>query len=127
VSEQPVIIDIRQDKEICTVRISGRLATGAHDELLQARAREIKGLGCGNLLLDIRDLRSVGSSGIGFFVDLYASMRTNGGNLVLAGPSPHVQRVLALTRVSTIIPTVADLAAAMAFLTPRARNAAGAS
>jgi anti-anti-sigma factor len=86
----------------------------------------VKALGCPNVLLDIRELHSVGSSGIGFFVDLYASVRKHGsGHLVLAAPSPYVTEVLDLTGLSRIIPIVADMAAARAFLAPTIRGAAG--
>ena len=77
-------------------------------------------------MLDIRELHSVGSSGIGFFVDLYTSVLKNGtGRLVLSAPSPYVQEVLDLTGLSTIIPIVSDLAAAQAFLAPTSKSASG--
>jgi anti-anti-sigma factor len=122
-----MVIDIERDNATCILRISGRLATGMDDEYLMAKAREIKAMGCPNVLLDIRELHSVGSSGIGFFVDLYTSVLKNGtGRLVLAAPSTYVQEVLDLTGLSKIIPIVGDLAAARAFLAPTSRSASGA-
>jgi anti-anti-sigma factor len=121
-----MVIEIQRDNNTCVLRISGRLATGMDDEYLVAKAREIKALACPNVLLDIRELHSVGSSGIGFFVDLYTSVLKNGtGRLVLAAPSPYVQEVLDLTGLSKIIPIVGDLAAARAFLAPTSKGAGG--
>jgi anti-anti-sigma factor len=121
-----MVIDIERDDNTCILRISGRLTTGMDDEYLMAKAREIKALGCPNVLLDIHELHSVGSSGIGFFVDLYTSVLKNStGRLVLAAPSPYVQEVLDLTGLSKIIPIVSDLAAARAFLAPTTKGAGG--
>jgi anti-anti-sigma factor len=121
-----MVIEIQRDNNTCVLRISGRLATGMDDEYLVAKAREIKALACPNVLLDIRELHSVGSSGIGFFVDLYTSVLKNGtGRLVLAAPPPYVQEVLDLTGLSKIIPIVGDLAAARAFLAPTSKGAGG--
>jgi anti-anti-sigma factor len=119
-----MVIEIERDGNTCTLRISGRLATGMDDEYLMAKAREIKAMACSNVLLDIRELHSVGSTGIGFFVDLYTSVLKNGtGRLVLAAPSPYVQEVLDLTGLSKIIPMVSDLEAARAFLAPTSKGA----
>jgi anti-anti-sigma factor len=121
-----LVIEVEEDNDVCVLRLSGRVATGADDEYLRAKNREIKGSSCRNLLLDIRELHWIGSSGIAFFVDLYTSWtRKDGGRMVLAGPMPHVQEVLVLTRLSTIIPTAANLDDAIAFLKSGSRSAAG--
>jgi len=111
-----MIFEIEQRYDICLLRISGRLASGADADYLQMKAREIKSLGYPKLIADISELDSIGSAGLGFFVDLYTSTTKNtSGRFVLAGPSPRVLEVLALTRLSTIIPIVEDLAAGLAY------------
>jgi len=111
-----MVLEIEQRKDTCIVRISGRLATGEDAGRLHMKARAIKSLGCHNLIADIRGLDSIGSEGLGFFVDLYTSiMKSAAGRFVLAGPSPRVLEVLVLTRLSTIMPIVNDLAAALSY------------
>jgi anti-anti-sigma factor len=111
-----MVFEIEQRDDVCVVRIGGRLATGADADYLQMKAREIKSMGCRKLIADIGELDSVGSAGLGFFVDLYTStMKNASGRFVLAGPSPRVLEVLALTRLSTIIPIVDDLVAGLAY------------
>jgi anti-anti-sigma factor len=113
-----MVFAIEQRNDICIVRISGRLATGADNDYLQMKALAIKSLGCRKLIADICELDSIGSAGLGFFMDLYTSTTKNAtGRFVLAGPSPRVLEVLALTRLSTIIPIVEDLAAGLAYCT----------
>jgi anti-anti-sigma factor len=121
---QQMVINIEGDSDLCILRVSGRIASGANDDYLQSNLRQIKAMHCRNILVDIRELHSVGSSGLGFFVDLHIYVTRNGnGRLVLVGPSPHVQEVLTLTRLSTVIPTVADIPSGMAFLAPGSKSA----
>lgn len=110
-------IETDKDSGMCVVRISGALRSGADDVYVQAKVQEVKAMGCTKLMLDLRELHSTGSSGMGFFVDLYTSLTRAGGRMVLAGPSKLVREVLDLTRLSTVIPIVDDLSAARAFLT----------
>ena len=92
------------------------MATGADTDNLPAKLREIKDLGCRKVIADIGELDSIGSAGLGFFVDLYTSTTKNAtGRFALAGPSPRVMEVLALTRLSTVIPIVEDLSAGLAW------------
>jgi anti-anti-sigma factor len=112
-----MVIEIKHDNDICILRITGRLAAGENIEYLRTKTKEIKQIGCRKLVADIRELKSVGSLGVGFFVDLYTSMNKDGlGCFVLAGTSPRVQEVLVLTRLATIIPMAEDLTAGIAFL-----------
>jgi anti-anti-sigma factor len=125
---EPLVVKFERDNDLCILRISGRLTTGENEEYLQSKARELKCIGCRNLLVDVRGLRSTGSSGIGFIVDLYTSVTRSGvGRMVLLGPAPRVQEVLDITRLSTIIPIAVDLAAAIAFLTSGTKSLAGGS
>jgi anti-anti-sigma factor len=111
-----IVFEMEQQDDICVIRISGRLATGADDECLQMKAQEIKSLGCNKLIADIRELDSTGSSGISFFLDLYKSLtKDTAGRFVLASPSPRVLEVLALTGLSTVIPIVDDVAEGLAY------------
>jgi anti-anti-sigma factor len=107
---------LERRNDICILPISGRLASGLNDALLRQRAQEIKSLDCRKLVVDIRALDSVGSSGITFFVELYTSVtRRRDGRFVLAGPSPRVREVLEMTRLTTILVLADDLESALAY------------
>jgi anti-anti-sigma factor len=113
---RPAVFEIEKENDVCIVRISGRVATGAGVDKLRTKAQEIKRMGCSKLIADIRELDSIGSAGIGFFVDLHTSMTKDiAGRFVLVGPSPRVLEVLALTGLSTVIHIVKDLEAGLAY------------
>lgn len=119
-------IQREQNGDTCVVRIAGRVASGTDDKFLQDQTGDIKSVGCAKLLVDIRELHSIGSSGIGFFVELFTSWaRRSGGRMVLLGPSPHVRDVLSRTRLFTIIPVEESLEAANAFLSSGRTGATG--
>jgi anti-anti-sigma factor len=106
--------EIEQRDDICLVRISGRLATGTDYGYVATKTREIKSAGASKLVIDIRDLDSIGSEGVGFFVELHASMtKKPGGLFVLAGTTPRVLEVLSICGLGSIIRTTADLATAL--------------
>ena len=106
--------EIQTQGDACIVRIVGRLATGMADDSLESKAQTIKSLGWRKIVVDASKLDSIGSTGIGFFVDLYTSAARTGRHFVLVAPAPRVAEVLRLTGLSKIMPTASDLAHALA-------------
>lgn len=112
-----MLIEVRQKDEICLLHCEGRFVAGINPEYLRAKRDEIKGLNCKKVLADFREVSEIGSAGIGFIVGVYTSVTKNtGGRFVLVGLQPRVREVLDLTRVSTIIPSAADMPAGLAAL-----------
>lgn len=58
------------------------------------------------LILDLSDVRTITSSGIGIFLSIHKSLDSN---LRLARPSAEVKKVLELTKVGSIIKVYDDL------------------
>lgn len=126
---QQVSFETEQSDDVYILHISGRLASGADAGYLWTKAQEINNLGCRKLVADIAKLDSIGSVGVGFLVALHTSTKKDpAGRFVLAGPSPRVRQVLALTGLSTIISMAEDLPAGLRFVRGEpemARQAAG--
>jgi anti-anti-sigma factor len=119
-----MLVEVEQKQGICFVRFYGRLAAGAELEFLGAKSDEIKKQACLKLLADLRELSSIGSTGIGFLVNLYTSVtKAPGGRFVLVGASGRVREVLDLTRLSTILPLVDDLESGLTYLRGSAEDA----
>ena len=110
-----MLIEVRQQDEICFVRCEGRLVTADH-EYLHAKRDEIKGANCNKVLADFSEVPDIGSAGIGFIVGVYTSTKNSGGRFVLVGLRPRVREVLDITRVSTVIPLAADIPSGMVTL-----------
>ena len=112
-----MLIELNQIDDVCIVRCEGRIATGADPDYLRGKLDEVKRLACRKVLVDFREVVSVGSTGIGFVVAIYSSVTKNpDGRFVLVGAQPRVREVLDLTRLSTILPMAGDIASGLAAL-----------
>ena len=110
-------IEISQIDDVCVLRFEGRFTTGADPELLRSKSEELKQLACAKVLVDFREVISIGSTAIGFIVAVYSSVtRLPDGRFVLVGAQPRVREVLDLTRLSSILPMALDMASGMAAL-----------
>lgn len=56
--------------------------------------------GIKKLVLDLSDVKMITSSGIGIFLNINQSLKSG---LRLAAPMPEVEKVLALTKVNTVV------------------------
>ncbi len=114
---RPIAIDVEQYGEVCVLRCQGSFLAGLDQDYIQAKIEDIKQLNCTMVLADFHEVPSIGSSGIAFIVGVYtAIVRTAGGRFVLTGAAPLVQRVLEITRLSTVIPVAADFGSGLAAL-----------
>ena len=112
-----MLIEIHQIDDVGILRFEGRFTTGCDPEFLRAKAEELKQLTCGKVLIDFRDVISIGSTAIGFIVAVYSSVtKMPDGRFVLVGAQPRVREILDLTRLSTILPMAVDMASGMAAL-----------
>jgi anti-anti-sigma factor len=122
-----MLIEIEHGYEVCILRLSGRFLSGEEPGYASHKADEITSHDCNNMLVDLRELRSIGSMGIGFVVGVYISVtKRSRGRFVLVGANRRVREVLDLTRLSTIIPLATDLPSGLAALRdegPAARSA----
>jgi anti-anti-sigma factor len=111
-----MVIEVGQQDDVCVLRVEGRFAAGADTEYLSAKVDELKRMHRGKVLVDLREMPYIGSTGIGFIVGIFTSVTMNDGHFVLVGLQPRVQEVFHLTRLATIIPSAPDLASGLALL-----------
>jgi len=111
-----MVIEVKQEDEVCLLRCAGRFVAGTDPEYLRLKRDEIKELKCKKVLADFSQVSQVGSAGVGFIVGVYTSTRNSGGRFILVGLRPHVREVFDVTRVSTVIPLGADITSGLASL-----------
>lgn len=103
---------------VIVFRLKGRFTTGSNDELASAKDH-LQWTDITGVVVDISEVPYIDSTGLAFVVDLYKIMQARGGKLVLAGANGRVRDVLALTRISELIPAFDDRQAALASLGER--------
>ena len=121
-------IEIEHGDEVCVLRLTGHFRSGEDLDYVRDKADEIRGHECKHVLVDLLELQSLGSMGMGFLagVYVYITKRSGGGRFILVGANQRVRAVLDLTHLSTIIPMAPDLASGLAALKgegPAARSA----
>ncbi|HLK17792.1 MAG TPA: STAS domain-containing protein [Bryobacteraceae bacterium] len=121
-AEPSVAIEIAPPGDVCVLRLRGRFTAGPDPDYVLGKLDKAKVRSFPKVLVDLSELSSIGSMGIGFLVGLYTSvMKSPEGRFVMAGATARVREVLALTRLDTVIPQAVDVAAGLAAL--RAKSA----
>ena len=67
-----------------------------------------------NILLNLRDVRHIDSSGVGELMSCYTSVRNKGGQLKLMNLNKHVHNLLMITKLYTIFDVAEDEETAVA-------------
>ena len=80
-------------------RIGADLGKGIADNL-EAQTATVRG---GHVLLDFRNIESIGSEDLGALVALHKKMTAEGGQLTLFNLNAHVYEVFVVTRLQTIL------------------------
>jgi len=116
----PMNYEARQVGNVTVLDITGRIDIGVPlafgegaTHPLQEVIRDLSGRGQKNILLNLRDVAYIDSSGIGDLVASATTLRKHGGDLKIVNPSMVVQKLLAVTRVDTVIDVKPDEASAL--------------
>lgn len=101
--------------ECAVARFSGPLAEGSLQEVAQSFA-DILGERIRNLVIDCVAIDDLSPEGIGLFLTLRATLRKRGGELILTGLRPRLERLLTSLDLMQLFTIAADEQAALQFL-----------
>jgi anti-sigma B factor antagonist len=100
--------------DIVVLEIAGRITLGRESKQLEWAVETLVGEGRKKVIFDIAGVTNVDSTGIGIIVMSSGKLKQAGGELRVAGASPHVGEVMKTTNVDRIVvlhPTTAAAAA----------------
>jgi anti-sigma B factor antagonist len=108
-------------------RIGSREETGfGSGTPLHELVRDLVNHGHKNILLNLRDVTHVDSSGIGQLFSSFTTARNQGGVLKLTNPIERVRDLIRLTRLDTVVELIEDEATAVrSFSKEEARGVSG--
>lgn len=100
-------IDIERqvDSRACVVRVDGEIDIAVVPELRESLDSALQG-GCVNVVIDLSGVTYADSSALGLLVWLDHRLAPRGGKLVLAGANPDVTRILELSGLISVAPSV---------------------
>ena len=95
-------LDVRQIGHVAVVDITGRIAVGEGDAVLRAGMSKLLQSDQKQILLNLREVPYMDSSGIGEIVAGYKAARDKNGTVKLLNPSKKVSNLLQITRLETV-------------------------
>jgi len=93
---------VRQGNTL-TVRLVGELDQDSATRIRQELDDLIADVRVKHLILDMQGLTFMDSSGIGVVIGRYRTLAKRGGGVAVRGESPHVQRIMRLSGLFTIL------------------------
>jgi len=100
------------EPDIVVVHFSGSLTIGHETDALEPHVRNLIGRGDKKIIFELSGVERIDSVGGVTLVRCYFAAREAGGDLRLACPSPHVQRLFKSIQVERVIPLYSTVAAA---------------
>lgn len=109
-----VDIDVRSQGPVKIIKLRGRLSLGESVDRLRATMEDLLGGGENRIVLDLAELQTMDSSGIGLLSRFLASTKQQGGSLKLVSPSKFVIQTLKLVGLLNLFEVFPDTQAAAA-------------
>lgn len=101
-------VTTRDTGDAVVLTLEGRLVLEDVEAELRGAIDGLIEQGRVRLVLNLRDVAYIDSSGLGFLVSKYVSVHRRGGHMALVGVSPRVAHVLAITRLSQVFEAFAS-------------------
>jgi len=108
-----VDIDVRRRSQVEVIRLRGQLRLGEAVDGLRAAIDESVQSGNSKFVVNLAEVPSIDSSGIGLLVKAMASAKQRGGTLKLVNPSKFAVQVLRLVGVLNLFEVFEDENAAV--------------
>ena len=106
-------IDVRRRSQVEVIRLRGQLRLGEAVDGVRAAIDEAVAGGTSKLVVNLAEVPSIDSSGIGLLVKAIASAKQRGGTLKLVNPSKFAVQVLRLVGVLNLFEIFEDENAAV--------------
>ncbi|HEY8669990.1 MAG TPA: STAS domain-containing protein [Terriglobales bacterium] len=107
-------IEVRSQGQVKIVKLRGRLSLGESCDRLRATMEDLIGSGDNRLVLDLEELATMDSSGIGLLSRFLTSAKQQGGSLKLVNPTKFVAQTLKLVGLLNLFEVFSDTPTAVA-------------
>lgn len=104
--------------DVTIVDLSGRIVLGGGSDGLRDLVRNLVNDGTKKILLNLRNVEYIDSSGLGELVTAFTSTRSQGGELKLLNLTQRVRSLLRITRLLTVFDITDDEATSVESFSP---------
>jgi anti-sigma B factor antagonist len=109
-----VEIDVRSQGAVKVITLRGRLSLGEPVDRLRSTFEDLFASGENRLVVDITEMPTVDSSGIGLLTRFLTSAKQQGGSLKLVNPAKFVLQTLKLVGLLNLFEVFSDTQSAVA-------------
>ena len=95
-------IGVRQRQGVTVLEPKGKITIGSGDIALRDSVIEALDSGSRKILINMKDVSTIDSSGIGELVAAFTTVTNRGGKLKLVGLPPKVNDILQITQLVTV-------------------------
>lgn len=107
-------IPARHTAGVTVLDPKGKITIGVGDVALRDAVHEAMDAGSKNILINLGNVTTIDSSGIGELVSAFTTVTNRGGKLKLANLPPKVQDILQITQLVTVFDVFSDEEEALA-------------
>jgi len=106
-------ISTRENRGVTILDLTGKIALGESSGLLHTQLRDLVTAGKKDLLINLADVRSIDSSGLGTLVAGYTTVQNKGGELKLTNLTDRASELMTITKLYTVFEIFDDEKAAI--------------
>ena len=99
------------------IRLSGNLLGGPDAGVLKTRLQEILDGGTRRVVVDLREVGFMNSSGLAMLINGLTTMKSGGGELAIANASEKIMTLIKVTKLSAVFRTYGSVEEALASFT----------
>lgn len=101
-------INVRQREGVTILDLKGKITIGVGDVALRDAIHQALDAGAKSILINLDDVTTIDSSGVGELVSSYTTATNRGGRLKLANLPPKVADILQITQLITVFDVYED-------------------
>ena len=95
-------LSVRQDGAVTIVTVDGDLVIGEPEATFKRTIAQLLEQGQAQLLIDMRAVKFLDSSGLGALVRAMTTSQSEGGQTKLLGAGPQVRKLLEMTKLDSV-------------------------
>lgn len=101
-------VNVRQREGVTILDLKGKITIGVGDVALRDAIHEALSAGATRILVNLQDVSTIDSSGVGELVSSYTTVTNRGGKLKLLNLPPKVADILQITQLITVFDVFDD-------------------
>ena len=105
---------VRDSGKVSIIELKGKITIGSGDIQLRDTINNLVSAGKNHILVEMKEVTAIDSSGIGELVGCFTSVTNKGGKLKLLHLPPKISDVLTVTQLITVFDVFEDEAEAVA-------------